>query len=82
MTSTITRKGQVTIPKGIRDQLDLHLGDRMLFLVRDDEIVLKPLRGSILDLKGSVQPRNRPEDFDSVRETVKRRRAEKVARSG
>jgi len=82
VTSTITRKGQVTIPKKIRDQMDLHLGDRVLFLVRDDEIVIKPVRGSILDLQGSVRPKSRPEDFDRIRETVKQRHAEQVARDG
>jgi len=82
MTSTVTRKGQVTIPKRIREEMDLHLGDRVLFLVRDDEIVLKPVRGSILDLQGSVEPRNKPEDFDRVRATVKRRHAKKVAGDG
>lgn len=82
MTSTVTRKGQVTIPKRIREDMDLHLGDRVLFLVRDDEIVLKPVRGSILDLQGSVEPRNKPEDFDRVRATVKRERAKKIAKDG
>jgi antitoxin PrlF len=82
MTSTVTRKGQVTIPKRIREEMDLHLGDRVLFLVRDDEIVLKPMRVSILDLQGTVAPKNRPEDFDRVRATVKRRHARKVVEDG
>ena len=73
--STMTRKGQVTIPKPIRDELDLSEGDRVAFFLRDDEVVLKPLRGSILELEGSVTPRDRPEDFDRIRRTVRRTRA-------
>ena len=36
---TLTSKGQVTIPKPVRDQLDLHPGDRIEFDVRDGWIV-------------------------------------------
>lgn len=68
--STLTRKGQVTIPKPLRDQLGLHLGDRISFHLRGEEIVLKPIHRTILDLQGTVKPKNRPEDFDSVRRQV------------
>ena len=33
MQATITGKGQVTVPKAIRDRLHLHPGDRLEFLV-------------------------------------------------
>jgi AbrB family looped-hinge helix DNA binding protein len=72
LESVITRKGQVTIPKEIRDQLKARVGEKVAFFVRDDEVVLKIVRGTILDLKGSVKPRKRPEDFDAVRRSVKR----------
>ena len=79
-TSILTRKSQVTIPKAIREQVRLRIGDRVSFVVRDGEIVLKPPPRSLLELQGSVQPREQPADFDRVREAVRRRRAEKVAR--
>lgn len=81
-TSTMTRKGQVTIPKEIRDKLGLTEGDRVFFVPRGDEIVLKVLRGNILDLRGSVRPKKRPEDFDRVRESTKRKVATKLAKDG
>ncbi len=68
--STLTRKGQITIPKPLRDQLGLRLGDRVTFRRRGDEIVLRPLVRTILDLEGSVQPKNHPEDFAEVRRQV------------
>lgn len=68
--STLTRKGQVTIPKPLRDRLGLHLGDRIAFHLRGEEIVLKPVHRTILDLQGSVEPKNRPEDFGSIRRQV------------
>ena len=33
LTSTITSKGQVTIPKEIRDYLQLHIGDHLQFMI-------------------------------------------------
>jgi AbrB family looped-hinge helix DNA binding protein len=78
--STVTRKGQVTIPKTIRDRLGVKEGEKVFFVVRGGEVVLKVLRGNILDLKGSVKPSARPEDFESVRRSVKQAVSKKVAR--
>jgi AbrB family looped-hinge helix DNA binding protein len=78
--STVTRKGQVTIPKTIRDRLGIKEGEKVFFVVRGGEVVLKVLRGNILDLKGSVKPSARPEDFESVRRSVMQVVSKKVAR--
>ena len=82
LASSITRKGQVTIPKSIRDRLGAHEGEKVLFLEREDEVVIKVLRGTILELKGSVKATKHPEDFGLVRQSVKRAVAAKVARRG
>jgi AbrB family looped-hinge helix DNA binding protein len=68
----ITSKGQTTIPKEIRDYLQLAPGDRVMFIQRDGEVVLRPVTQTLLDLRGSVKPRRRPEDFDRVRQEVKK----------
>ena len=70
-TSTLTRKGQVTIPKEIRDSLGIKEGDRVFFVQRGNEVVLKVLQGTILDLKGSVSV-TASQDFDEVRRRVKK----------
>ena len=80
--SVITRKGQVTIPKEIRDHLQAKEGEKVVFFLRGRDVVLKVVRGNILDLKGSVQPKKRPEDFEAVRQSVKRTVSRKVARNG
>jgi len=79
LDSVITRKGQVTIPKPIRDQLGLEEGEKVMFIRRGDEVLLKVLRGSVLDLKGSVRPSTRPEDFSRIRRTVKKRLGKKLS---
>ncbi len=81
-SALITRKGQVTIPKAIRQEVDLEIGDRVSFVVRGTEVVLRAQRGSILELEGSVKPRSRPEDFGEVRHAVLRKRADRAAGNG
>lgn len=73
----LTSRGQTTIPKHIRERLGLEAGDRVLFLVKDGEVVLQPVKHGLRDLQGSVKPRRKPEDFDEVRREVRRRVAER-----
>jgi AbrB family looped-hinge helix DNA binding protein len=64
--SRMTSKGQTTIPKEIRERLGLKPGDRVAFILRGNEAVLYPVKGSLLDLRGSLKPRQRPEDVDFI----------------
>jgi len=51
--STLTSKGQITIPKGVRDLLQLHAGDKVEFVENDrHEIVLKPVTKRAADVSG------------------------------
>lgn len=54
-TATITSKGQITIPKEIRDSLTLHTGDRIDFtLTENGEVLLRPLTRRVDDLFGRL----------------------------
>lgn len=46
MTGRVGAKGQVVIPKSLRDQVNLHPGDEVSFELRDGQIVLGTLRPS------------------------------------
>lgn len=70
-TATISPKGQITLPAGIRKRLGVQPNDRIALILRGDEIILKPLKGTIRDLRGALQPRSKPEDFDTIRRLMK-----------
>jgi antitoxin PrlF len=42
--STISSKGQVTVPQEIRKRLGLEPGDRVEFVIEDERTVIRPAR--------------------------------------
>jgi AbrB family looped-hinge helix DNA binding protein len=44
--STISSKGQVTVPQEIRKRLGLEVGDRVEFVMETDRTVLRPARSA------------------------------------
>lgn len=71
--SKMGSKGRVTIPKRIRERLALEPGDRVLFQERAEGVVIIPVKRSLRDFMGSVQPRELPENFNEVRGKIRRR---------
>ena len=80
LTSTLTSKGQTTLPRRIREALGLQARDRILYELADGKAVLRPLKGNVLALRGSVRPRQCPEDFAAARRSVQRKVAEAAVR--
>jgi len=53
MTTTITSKGQVTIPAGLREAIGLHEGDKLDFhLDAEGRLMVEVVGGTLADLKG------------------------------
>jgi AbrB family looped-hinge helix DNA binding protein len=53
--ATLTSKGQITLPKSVRQHLHLSTGDRLEFVIRSDgEVQVKPVAGSYRDLRGML----------------------------
>jgi len=50
MLVKLSSKGQLIIPKDIRNKMALHQGSEFEILLQDGQIVLKPIRESTLDL--------------------------------
>ncbi len=72
MHSTLTSKGQLTIPKYIRDRFDLKPSVRIEFSVEGDRIILKPVR-SLKSLRGSIAPKqgaDEQSEYEAAKKTV------------
>ena len=79
--ATLTSKGQLTVPKAIREHLRLKPGSKVVFVIRDGRVEIEANNGSILDWYGSVEV-DTPQDLDAVREQVRAVIAEEVVDEG
>jgi AbrB family looped-hinge helix DNA binding protein len=70
VSAKITSKGQITLPKKVRDILHLHEGGVVVFEQEENKFVIKPAE-SLLDYKGYLKGRAKHADADSVRETAR-----------
>jgi AbrB family looped-hinge helix DNA binding protein len=79
--SKITFKGQVTIPKKIRNALALKEGDSLIFTIEGDHAILKPInKKSLLDFYGTL-PASRPyPGLEAIRKEVHGKRAKRFNR--
>ena len=68
----ITSKGQITLPKEIRDALGLRAGDRVTFVLRDDgTAVMSPRKARLEQLFGRVKPQKQGVSLDDMEEAIK-----------
>lgn len=65
--TTLTQKGQVTIPVAIRSTLGLKPKDKVRFEVVGDEVKIKPAPSRIARHFGSVAVRGKPLDWRAER---------------
>ena len=73
MQATITAKGQVTVPKVIRDKLRLKPGDRIDFLLdASGELRVTPVTASIKQLKGMVPRPREPVTLEQMDDAITR----------
>lgn len=74
MTSaTLTSKGQLTLPKLIRDLLGVGPGDRVLFWADEDgRVVVEPQTVELESLRGSVHPRRKGVTVEDMDRAIRR----------
>ena len=84
MYAKLSKKGQVTIPKAIREKLNIDGEGGVLFLVEDDEVKLKGIPGSEIDkLAGSLKKYAKTYvPLENVRTRIKGKIADAAAREG
>ena len=72
-TSTLTSRGQATIPKSIRDALHLQPGDRVEFIVEDDRVVLRRADADLTALDGLLDRSDQdPVSIKTMHEAIAR----------
>lgn len=59
-TTTVTRKGQITIPVEIRNALGISEGDKIEVELEDSTVRLRPKKGSITERTAGMFKSNRP----------------------
>ncbi len=79
-TAKVTSKGQITLPKGLRERLGLKPGSRVVFKVEGDRVTFEKLP-DVLSLYG-VFAVSEPQDWKKVRETTMDIVAAETAREG
>ena len=72
--STVTSKGQVTLPKQIREHLHVVPGDRIDFVVKDNgQVVVRPARSRLKQLQGMLRnPNRKPVSVDQMDAAIAR----------
>jgi antitoxin PrlF len=66
-SASVTSKGQITIPKAIRELLQVKTGDRVDFIVQGDSVVLRPGTLDLGTLRGLLhRPGRKPVSLEEM----------------
>lgn len=67
----VSGKGQITLPKEIRDALGILPNDKIVFTIEDGRLILTPKNVSFSDLAGFLgSPPNGSATLDEIEETI------------
>ena len=66
ITAKVTSKSQTTIPKKIREKLDIHSNDTIVFEIEDDHAIIRKMKvvdtGYLKALESTLEEWNSEED--------------------
>jgi len=70
-TATLSSKGQITIPKRIRDLYHLETGDKIEFLEDDRGVVtIWPVTENVTKLKGMIAKPKKPVSIEEMNRAI------------
>lgn len=73
MNSTLTSKGQLTLPKAAREALQLKTGTRFAIEISGGKLVLTPAHVNALAVRGILRsPHRRPPSIEEMDEGISR----------
>ena len=72
-SATVTSKGQITVPKGVRDALGVQPGDRLAFRVgADGTVTVEAETVDVRSLKGIIKASVRGISIDDMNDAIRR----------
>ncbi|MBI5675522.1 MAG: AbrB/MazE/SpoVT family DNA-binding domain-containing protein [Nitrospirae bacterium] len=77
----VTSKGQITLPKEVRELLHIQTGSIVIFEKEEERLVVKTAR-TLRDFKGVLKGRQKQTDFEEMRKKAKEYVGKKGAQSG
>ena len=81
LQTRIGRRGQITLPREVRKRIKVGEGDQIAFIIEGEQVIIKPITQSLLELRGSVKVSGE-QDFDDIRGKVIARRAQRDSDEG
>ncbi len=79
LEATLSSKGQATIPKAVRERLQIKPGDRFKFFFHPDGVIILP-RISTRRLKGSVPKVGQPASLQEIDRAIESGATERFRR--
>ena len=79
MEATLSSKGQATIPKEVRDRLQIRPGDRFKFFFHPDGVIILP-KISTARLKGMIPRPARPVSLEEMDRAIAKGATERFRR--
>lgn len=71
--ATLTSKGQITVPKVVREALAVHPGDTLAFRIREDgTVTVEAVSIDLRELRGSIKPAKRGVTVEDMNEAIRR----------
>ena len=78
-TATISSKGQLVLPKAVREKLGVGSGSKIILAERRGHIELQAYGGDFSRWYGTQQVKG-PQDWDAVKQDSRKARAQEVIR--
>jgi AbrB family looped-hinge helix DNA binding protein len=76
LATRVGRRGQIVLPKEVRQKIRVAEGDQIAFVIDGEQVVIRPITQSLLDMRGRVRVSGK-QDFDAIRRQVTEKRAQK-----
>ena len=71
--ATVSSKGQITLPKNVRDHLKVNSGDRVEFLIDSDgNVTVWPVTEDVTRLKGMIHRPNKKVSIKDMNQAILR----------